>query len=285
MSIVARAPGVSRFLFLAGGRPSGRTWRLSRSAAVGLASFGGATLVLCAIWAAAASFKGELPGPVATSGTFWDLVSNPFYDNGPNDKGIGLQLLASLRRVFIGFSIGTAIAVPLGILIGGTPLFRRLLDPIVQVMRPVSPLAWYPIGLAMLQSTPQAAIFVVAVTSLWPTVVNTAQGVASIPQAQRDVARVFKFSRWKYLTLVVVPHSLPYMVTGLRLSMGTAWLVIVAAEMLSGSTGIGFFVWDSWNSSNLERILSAILLIGLTGLVLDRVFGAVAARSSYQEAS
>jgi nitrate/nitrite transport system permease protein len=158
-------------------------------------------------------------------------------------------------------------------------------DPIVQVLRPVSPLAWFPIGLVALQSAPQAAVFVVFITSLWPTVINTAVGVAGVPKTYRDLARVFEFSRGQYLARVLLPYSLPHILTGLRLSMGIAWLVIVAAEMLSGGTGIGFFVWDSWNALSLERVIAAILLIGLVGLLLDRGFGAIARRFQYAEVS
>ncbi len=208
----------------------------------------------------------DLPGPLATWDTFWRLVSNPFYDNGPNDKGIGLQLWASLQRVFIGFAAGSAVAIPLGIVIGSSRIAQRLIDPIVQVLKPVSPLAWFPIGLVALPSAPHAAIFAIFITALWPTVINTAFGVSSIPQAHKDVARVFEFSRWRYLTKIVLPYSLPHIIVGLRLSMGIAWLVIVAAEMLSGGTGIGFYVWDSWNALNIEQILSAILIIGIVGL-------------------
>jgi nitrate/nitrite transport system permease protein len=254
-----------------------------RKALAGTISLAGAAVILGAIWAAAAAWQSDLPGPVSTMGTFWSLVRNPFYDAGPNDKGIGLQLTASLKRVFAGFLIGTAVAIPLGIVLGASPLARRFMDPVVQVLRPVSPLAWFPIGLVALQSAPNAAIFIVAITSLWPTVINTAQGVSTIPQSHRNVARVFQFNQWKYLTKIVIPYSLPYMLTGLRLSMGIAWLVIVAAEMLSGGTGIGFYVWDSWNALDLEKVMSAILLIGLVGLVLDRCFGFIGSRFSYAE--
>ncbi len=243
----------------------------------------GATAVLCGVWGLASYFMPDLPSPVATAPTFWELVSDPFYDNGPNDKGVGLQLWASLQRVFMGFGIGSAVAIPLGIALGANPSVRRFVDPVVQVLRPVSPLAWFPIGLVALQSAPQATVFIVAVTSLWPTVINTAAGVASVPQGHKNVARVFQFNRWKYLTRVVLPHSFPYILTGLRLSMGIAWVVIVAGEMLSGGTGIGFFVWDSWNALNVERVISAILLIGVVGLVLDRGFGLLATRLKYAE--
>ena len=260
------------------------TLRVAKTVAGGVVSLVGAFLILGAIWGVAAYvLDGDLPGPMPTMKTFWGLVSDPFYDNGPNDKGIGLQLFASLQRVFYGFMIGSLIAIPLGVLIGVSPVVKRFVDPIVQILRPVSPLAWFPIGLVAFQSASEATVFIIAICSLWPTVINTAFGVGSIPQAHRDVARVFEFSRWKYLTRVVLPFSLPHILTGLRLSMGIAWLVIVAGEMLSGSTGIGFFVWDSWNALNLEHVLSAILLIGIVGLILDRGFGMVAARFEYAE--
>ncbi|MFN0147794.1 MAG: nitrate ABC transporter permease [Dehalococcoidia bacterium] len=256
---------------------------LPRKTMNGAVSLTGAALFLGLIWAAASSLQGELPGPLATMGTFWRLVSDPLYDNGPNDKGIGLQLWASLVRVFKGFVLASAVAIPVGILLGTSPLFRRFFDPVVQVLRPVSPLAWFPIGLVALQSAPDAAIFVVFICSLWPTVINTAFGVASIPESHKQVARVFQFNRWKYLTKIVLPHSVPHIITGLRLSMGIAWLVIVAAEMLSGGTGIGFYVWDSWNALNLEQVLSAILIIGVVGLLLDRAFALLASRFTYTE--
>ena len=260
--------------------------RRALSIAAGVLSLAGAIVVLGLIWQLAAMAVGkDLPGPFTTMDTFWRLVSHPFYDNGPNDKGIGLQLYASLRRVFLGFAAGTAVAIPLGIVLGTSRLVRRVVDPIVQVLRPVSPLAWFPIGLVALSSAPQAAVFVVFITSLWPTVINTAFGVSAIPQAHKDVARVFEFSRSRYLMKVVLPHSLPHILVGLRLSMGIAWLVIVAAEMLSGGTGIGFFVWDSWNALNLEQVLSAILIIGIVGLVLDRIFAFIGSRFEYAEVS
>ncbi len=242
--------------------------------------------LLALAWAAVAALgSGDLPGPIATMAVFRDLVSRPFYDAGPNEKGIGLQLMASLERVVIGFSAGTLIAIPLGVLIGVSPIARRAIDPVIQLLRPVSPLAWFPIGLLVFQSAPDAVVFIIAITSLWPTMLNTAFGVSSVPAAHKDVARVFQFSRAKYLTRVVLPYSLPHTLTGMRLSMGIAWMVIVAGEMLSGSTGIGFFIWDSWNALSVERVISAILLIGLVGLILDRGFGWAVARVSYQEAA
>ena len=246
-------------------------------------SLAGAALILGGLWQVAAMALDDLPTPLATLKVLGAMLVDPIYDRGPNDKGIGLQLFASLKRVFLGFTLASLVAVPLGVLLGMSPLVRRVIDPIVQVLRPVSPLAWFPLGLVALQSAPQAAVFVVFITSLWPTVINTAVGVASVPKSYRDMARVFEFSTAQYVTRVLLPYSLPHILTGLRLSMGIAWLVIVAAEMLSGGTGIGFFVWDSWNALSLERVVSAILLIGVVGLILDRAFGAVAAQFRYAE--
>jgi nitrate/nitrite transport system permease protein len=241
--------------------------RIVRSIAVNVGSLAAAAAILGLIWGIAAATVGDdLPGPVATMKTFFTLVSDPFYDRGPNDKGIGIQLGASLWRVFRGFAVGTAVAIPLGVLIGSSEVGRRVLDPIVT-----------------LQSAPDAAVFVVFITSLWPTVINTAFGVSSVPQSHRNVARVFEFSPGTYLRRVVIPHSLPHILVGIRLSIGIAWVVIVAAEMLSGGTGIGFYVWDAWNALDLQRVISAILLIGIVGLLLDRVVSMIAHRFEYPE--
>jgi nitrate/nitrite transport system permease protein len=232
----------------------------------------GLALLLALWWVLAMVAGKDLPGPAPALRQLWTLVNNPFYDNGPNDKGIGLQLAASLGRVFTGFALGSLIAIPVGVMMGANSVVRRVTDPIVQVLRPVSPLAWFPIGLAAFKASDTATTFVIVITSLWPTIINTAFGVASVPQDHKNVARVFRFGPWRYLTRVLLPHSLPHIITGLRLSMGIAWMVIVAAEMLSGGTGIGFFVWDSWNALSLTNVMSAILLIGGVGLVLDRGF-------------
>jgi nitrate/nitrite transport system permease protein len=225
--------------------------------------------------------KGELPGPIATSTVFWELISDPVYDYGPNDKGIALQLYSSLSRVFTGFLLGSLIAIPTGLLMGANAFCRKIFYPIVQILKPVSPLAWFPIGLVAFQSASDATIFIIVITSLWPTLINTAFGVASLPDDHKNVAKAFGFSKWKYLTKVLLPYSLPHMITGLRLSIGVAWLVIVAGEMLSGGMGIGFFVWDSWNALSLEKVISAILIIGLVGLLLDRGFSFVEKKVTY----
>jgi nitrate/nitrite transport system permease protein len=216
--------------------------------------------------------KAEIPGPVATWKVFMELMAEPFYDRGPNDKGIGNQLASSLGRVFSGFALGSLVAIPMGLLMGSSKIGMKLLNPIVQILRPVSPLAWFPLGLLAFKASDGATIFIIAITSLWPTVINTAFGVSSIPADHKNVGKAFGFSKWKYLTKIMLPYALPHIITGLRLSIGIAWVVIVAGEMLSGGVGIGFFVWDSWNGLSLEKILVAILIIGTVGLILDKIF-------------
>ncbi|MRX47199.1 nitrate ABC transporter permease [Pedobacter puniceum] len=238
-----------------------------------IVSFAASMLLLCLIWQGITILtESEIPGPVATWQVAKEMFAEPFYDYGPNDKGIGLQLTASLWRVFLGFSIGSLIAIPLGILMGSSKFIMRLFDPIVQILRPVSPLAWFPLGLLAFKAAAGATIFIITITSLWPTLINTSFGVAHIPQDHKNVSKAFGFSKFKYLTKILIPYTLPHMITGLRLSIGIAWMVIVAGEMLSGGSGIGFFVWDSWNGLSLEKILVAILIIGSVGLLLDKFF-------------
>jgi nitrate/nitrite transport system permease protein len=256
---------------------AGRFGRMALQAATALAGFG----VLLAIWQLLSMLSQDLPGPAMTLPVLWDLVSNPFYDNGPNDKGVGIQVIYSLGRVFTGWMIGSLIAIPLGMAMGASRPIMRVLNPVVQILRPVSPLAWYPIGLAAYKNASHAVVFAIVITSLWPTLINTMVGVASLPSDYRNVARVFRFSPWSYLTRVLVPYTLSHILTGLRLSMGIAWMVIVAGEMLAGGTGIGFFVWDSWNALSLERVISAIVIIGLIGLLLDRGLDWLTRRVSY----
>jgi len=248
--------------------PAGRVLRFLQSAA--WASVGGAVIV--ALWALVARSSPDLPAPTEAFTALRKLLRYPFYDLGPNDKGIGIQLGVSLLKVFSGFVMATVIGVPLGFLIGGSKRAWAAANPIIQILRPVSPLAWFPIGLVVLQDVGNAAIFVVFITSLWPTVVNTAFGAASVPADQRNVARVFHFGRLAYVRHVVVPHSLPSIITGMRLSMGIAWMVIVAAEMLSGNTGIGYFVWNSYNGGSLANVIAAIVMIGGVGVILDTAF-------------
>lgn len=229
------------------------------------------------------STGGELPGPLATWTVFSELLADPFYDYGPNDKGIALQLWSSLSRVGIGFFLGSLVAIPVGMLMGASKIGMNILNPIVQILRPVSPLAWFPIGLVAFQNAASSTVFVIFITSLWPTLINTAFGVSTIPDDHKNVAKAYGFSKWKYIMKVIIPYSLPHMFTGLKLSVGVAWLVIVAAEMLSGGVGIGFFVWDSWNALSLERVIAAILIIGTVGLLLDKSFSLLQKSFSYEK--
>lgn len=237
--------------------------------------------ILIGAWSIIASITIDFPGPQSTLKVLYQMLLDPFYVYGPNDMGIGLQLWSSLVRVFAGFSLATIVAIPLGMLMGANRFCNRIFYPIVQILKPVSPLAWFPIGLVAFQSAGTATIFIIFITSIWPTLINTAFGVSSIPPDHKNVARVFGFSHWKYITRVVLPYSLPHIITGLRLSIGVAWLVIVAGEMLSGGTGIGFFVWDSWNALSLEKVIAAILIIGLVGLLLDRIFSMLEKKFTY----
>lgn len=254
-----------------------RAGAFALDAATAVGGFG----ILLLIWQAISFFSKDLPGPLATLPVLWGLLSNPFYDNGPNDKGVGIQVAFSLGRVFQGWIVGSLFAIPIGVAMGSSPWMMRLLNPVVQILRPVSPLAWYPIGLAVLKNAPGAVVFAIVITSLWPTLINTMFGVSTLPADYRNVARVFRFGRAKYLFKVLLPYSLPHVLTGLRLSMGIAWVVIVAGEMLAGGTGIGFFVWDSWNALSLEKVISAILIIGFVGLLLDRALDWLTRRVSY----
>jgi nitrate/nitrite transport system permease protein len=251
-------------------------------AALGLLYLLVSMALLLALWQVAASLSKDLAGPKETLAELGTLLKRPFYDNGPNDKGIGIQIGLSLMRVGTGWLIGSAIAIPLGVLMGASKVVMRIMNPLVQILRPVSPLAWYPIGLAVLKDAPKAVTFAIVITSLWPTLINTMVGVASLPDDYRNIGRVFRFSPGKYLRRVLLPYALPHILTGLRLSMGIAWMVIVAGEMLAGGTGIGFFVWDSWNALSLPRVLSAILLIGVIGLLLDRALDFLAQKATYK---
>lgn len=229
--------------------------------------------VIALWWVVATFFTQLLPTPAEAFAANLDYVLHPFYRRGPGDLGIGWLLLASLRRVFLGFLLGSLVAIPVGFLIGMSPKAMMAINPIIQIFRPVSPVAWLPIALAVFNLANPSAIFVIFITSLWPTIINTALGVSSIPQDYIDVSQVLEMSRWRRITKIILPASLPYIFTGLRISLGIAWLVIVAVEMLTGGVGIGFFVWDEWSRLNLNAVFLAILVIGSTGLVLDFLLG------------
>ncbi|HET6359750.1 nitrate ABC transporter permease [Streptomyces sp.] len=248
---------------------------------IGWAVLGTAVVVL--LWQLAASRSTDVPAPLDGARTLVDLLGDPFYDNGPNDKGVGLQLATSLQRVFTGFALAAVVGVLAGLLLGASRRAWLAFNPVVQVLRPVSPLAWFPIWLAVFKDASQASIFVIFITALWPTLINTAAGAAEIPHDHRNVARVFRFGRIAYLRHVLVPNALPSIITGLRLSMGIAWMVIVAVEMLSGNSGIGFFVWDSYNAGNLSSVVAAIVLIGLVGLILDAILVRLSRKVAIEE--
>ena len=205
-------------------------------------------------------------------GAAWGHLSNPFYDNGPNDKGIALQLGYSLVRVALGFSLACVVAIPLGFLIGMSPLLHGALNPFIQVLKPISPLAWMPIALYTIKDSSASGIFVIFICSIWPMLINTAFGVASVRRDWLNVARTLEVGPVRRAFEVILPAAAPTILTGMRISMGIAWLVIVAAEMLVGGTGIGYFVWNEWNNLSITNVMFAILLIGVVGMLLDLVF-------------
>jgi len=268
------APSVAPRLAL----PGAEAWRPLAKAIVppllGIALFIG-------LWALIASGSEGLPGPLSTWNSALELFADPFYDNGPNDKGIGWNVLHSLARVGIGFGLAALIGIPLGFAIGRFAFLAGMLSPIISLLRPVSPLAWLPIGLLVFEKAGPASIWVIFISSIWPIILNTAAGVASVPQDYLNVARVLKLSEFKVLTRILFPAVLPHLMTGIRLAIGVAWLVIVAAEMLTGGTGLGFWVWDEWNNLNVEHILIAIIIVGLVGLALEQILLLLAKRFDY----
>ena len=204
--------------------------------------FCAAMFIMGGIWTAISlATKNEIPGPGATWVVFKEVIQQPM-QNTPDYKGIGIKLLSSLGRVAIGFSLGSLVAIPIGLLMGSNKIITKMTNPIVQILRPVSPLAWFPLGLAIFQDSPKASVFMIFICCLWPTLINSAFGAGSVPQDHKNVSRAFGFSTWKYFTKILLPYSLPHIITGLRLSIGIAWMVIVAGEMLSGGTGLGNFV-------------------------------------------
>ncbi|HJW24100.1 MAG TPA: nitrate ABC transporter permease [Rhodocyclaceae bacterium] len=237
--------------------------------------------VLIGIWYVATLKGGGIPGPVQTWKEAVAIFSDPFYRNGPNDQGIGWNVVASLQRVALGFGIAALVGIPLGFLLGRSAFLAAMVNPIISLLRPVSPLAWLPIGLLVFKKADPAATWTIFICSIWPMIINTAVGVQRVPQDYLNVARVLALSEWKVITRILFPAVLPYMLTGIRLSIGTAWLVIVAAEMLTGGVGIGFWVWDEWNNLKVEHIIIAIFVIGIVGLLLEQALILIARRFSY----
>ena len=237
--------------------------------------------VFIVLWEVVARQGGRIPGPVVVWKAALTIFADPFYSKGPNDQGIGWNVLSSLKRVGIGFGLAAAVGIPLGFMIGRFKFLSDMAAPIIAMLKPVSPLAWLPIGLLLFKAANPAAIYVIFVCSLWPMIVNTAVGVRQIPQDYLNVARVLNLSEWKVFTTILFPAVLPYMITGVRLSIGVAWLVIVAAEMLTGGVGIGFWVWDEWNNLNVEHIIIAIFVVGIVGLLLEWLLLLLARRFNY----
>jgi nitrate/nitrite transport system permease protein len=239
--------------------------------------------LLIGVWALLTMNSTSFPSPAKTFDAAVKLFADPFYSKGPNDQGIGWNILFSLQRVAIGFGLAALVGIPLGFIIGRFEFFSRMFSPLISLLKPVSPLAWLPIGLLVFQAANPAAIWTIFICSIWPMVVNTAVGVQRVPADYLNVARVLNLSEWKVITRILFPAVLPYMLTGVRLSVGTAWLVIVAAEMLTGGVGIGFWVWDEWNNLNVQHIIIAIFVIGIVGLLLEQMLMLVAKRFSFDD--
>ena len=245
-----------------------RLWETARNAAPLIVVL----VVIFGVWQLAASgAKSSLPAPSVIWTQSHDLILHPFYDHGGLDKGLGLHLIASLKRVAVGFTLAAFAGIALGMLVGTSMVAMRGLDPVFQVLRTVPPLAWLPLSLAAFREAQPSAIFVIFITAIWPVIINTAVGVRNVPQDYRNVARVIRLRGFGYFAKIVLPSAAPYIFTGLRIGIGLSWLAIVAAEMLIGGVGIGFFIWDAWNSSNISDIVVALIYVGVVGFFLDRL--------------
>jgi nitrate/nitrite transport system permease protein len=215
--------------------------------------------------------KSAMPGPLDVGAKLWEHLRQPFYDRGPNDKGVGIQLAFSIARVGVGYLLAVAIALPIGFLIGMSPLMSRALDPFIQVLKPISPLAWMPLALYTIRDSHLSSIFVIFICSVWPMLINTAFGVSAVRKEWLNVARTLEVGPVRRAFTIILPAAAPTILTGMRISIGIAWLVIVAAEMLVGGTGIGYFVWNEWNNLSITNVITAILLIGVVGMLLDLI--------------
>jgi nitrate/nitrite transport system permease protein len=232
--------------------------------------------VLLAIWELLCRKAGAtLPPPSRVLKDTWDLIAHPLYDNGGTDKGLFWHLSASLQRVALGYSLAAVAGIALGTLVGQSVWAMRGLDPIFQVLRTIPPLAWLPLSLAAFRDGQPSAIFVIFITSIWPIIINTAVGIRNIPQDYRNVAAVLRLNPFEFFARIMIPSAAPYIFTGLRIGIGLSWLAIVAAEMLIGGVGIGFFIWDAWNSSHISEIILALVYVGIIGFVLDRIVAGV----------
>ena len=230
-----------------------------------------------------ASQEARVPAPSQVITRAAEELGNPFYDAGPNDKGIGIQLGYSLYRVLTGYFLAALVAIPVGFLVGMSPLMYRALNPFIQVLRPISPLAWMPLALFIIKDSETSAIFVIFICSIWPMLINTAFGVANVRQDWVNVARTHELNPLRTAVQVILPAAAPTILTGMRISIGIAWLVIVAAEMLVGGTGIGYYVWNEWNNLDLTSVIFSILMIGLVGMLLDIALAGVSRLVAYEE--
>jgi nitrate/nitrite transport system permease protein len=238
-----------------------------------------AIAVLLVIWQLLTlSPDANLPSPIKVVEQTWELIINPFFDKGATNKGLFWQIWASLQRVLQGFTLAAIVGITIGIVVGTNEFLYDALDPIFQILRTIPPLAWLPIALATFQQSNPSAIFVIFITSIWPIIINTIAGVQQIPQDYVNVSKVLQLSRKEYFFDVVFPATVPYIFTGLRIGVGLSWLAIVAAEMLIGGVGIGFFIWDAWNAANISQIIIALLYVGLVGLLLDKTIAFIATK-------
>jgi len=221
--------------------------------------------------ATATQGKSAMPGPLDVAQKIWEHLKNPFYDRGPNDKGVGIQLAFSIARVLTGYLLAVIVAIPIGFLIGMSPIMNRALDPFIQILKPISPLAWMPLALYTIKDSSLSSIFVIFICSVWPMMINTAFGVSAVRKEWLNVAKTLEVGTLRRAFTIILPAAAPTILTGMRISIGIAWLVIVAAEMLVGGTGIGYFVWNEWNNLSITNVITAILVIGLVGMLLDQI--------------
>lgn len=256
-------------------------WHASLSGGSGSAA--GMDPEYAALMGATAKGASAMPGPLEVGDQIWKHILDPFYDKGPNDKGIGIQLGYSILRVLVGFGCAVILAVPLGFLIGMSPLFYKALDPFIQIMKPVSPLAWMPLALYTIKDSTISSVFVIFICSVWPMLTNTAFGVASVRKEWLNVAKTLEVGNLRTAFRVILPAAAPTILTGMRISIGIAWLVIVAAEMLVGGTGIGYFVWNEWNNLSITNIIAAIFFIGMIGMLLDMFLAYLTRLVTYNE--
>jgi nitrate/nitrite transport system permease protein len=233
--------------------------------------------------ATATQGKSAMPGPLDVARTLVGHLRHPFYDHGPNDKGLGIQLAFSIARVMTGYLLAVLVAIPIGFLIGMSPLMNRALDPFIQILKPISPLAWMPLALYTIRDSSLSSIFVIFICSVWPMLINTAFGVGAVREEWLNVARTLEVGVFRRAFTIILPAAAPTILTGMRISIGIAWLVIVAAEMLVGGTGIGYFVWNEWNNLSITNVIVAIFVIGVVGMLLDQILARMTNAVSFPE--